>query len=120
MLFRSPASTPVKRKAKTSSLLDDVLALQSALLLRATAKTSEGNGVVLRIYLVPLDLPELREEKVWKTRRGKPASSTVLGVLGAIRVEAGEWGSGHSGEGEVRRLMDEEVRRLLASFRAAC
>ncbi|KAK4703486.1 hypothetical protein P7C70_g2733, partial [Phenoliferia sp. Uapishka_3] len=88
----TPRGSPLKRARMLTSkpLLDDILLLQDALLLRATYRVADGFAI-LRIYLVPSDLPERLLDFVKKTGKARPPDSTVLRVLGKVRTGKQGW-----------------------------
>ncbi|GAA5911481.1 uncharacterized protein JCM6883_005773 [Sporobolomyces salmoneus] len=86
---RGPTS-PSKKKAKivVDKQLDNLIACSQSLVFKATARAS-GSDVVLRIYLVPEDLPEMSKINP-KERLKRPANSIVRSVLQSIRCEPEE------------------------------
>jgi hypothetical protein len=110
----SPKKNPKRYLASATpphSFLDDVLLLQDSLVLRATLSSVDESMMLLRIYLIPVDAPERAGGEYTKGSRARPPSSTIVAVLGAIRMDGTEWeGRVSEEEGEVKRMMDEEVR----------
>lgn len=88
-------------------MLACVLDMNASLLLRATVKVVD-QGALLRIYLVPTDLPELSANMLRdRTRVRMESMETVLGAIECRRIE---WVDGIlSFDGPAPRLMDEEV-----------
>lgn len=99
-----------KRKTVDASegLLEHVIHLQDALLLRATFIATQDQAIILRIYLVPVELPEREQVEFARGRRARPADSVVIGVLSAVRVDEDEW-KGVMGQQEKPSVMEEQV-----------
>lgn len=104
------ASPAKKRKTFDASdgLLETLIHLQDALLLRATLNAAQDQTIILRIYLVPVELPEREQVEFARGRRARPADSVVVGLLSAVRVDEDEWKGvvGHEGKPSV---MEEQV-----------
>lgn len=109
---QSPSTTrssPVKKSAHTpSDLLSDILALQHSLYLLAYVKELDAGGVLVRIYLVPMDLPEPYEAVVKNLTRVRPGGVVVWNVLNSIVRCAKAWEGIGDGSGEAL-LMTESV-----------
>ncbi|GAA5906076.1 hypothetical protein JCM6882_003552 [Rhodosporidiobolus microsporus] len=109
----SAARASPAKKARLSGhpLLDSLLSLGASLAARATVQVVDSTAIV-RVYLVPQDLPELADPAYsrWKTKR--PPGSTVFQVLNAVRVSRREW-NGEAEDGDVPRFMDEQDKRSL-------
>ncbi|GAA5859888.1 hypothetical protein JCM1840_001782 [Sporobolomyces johnsonii] len=112
----SGSSSPRKKaKLTTDPLLDNILSCSAALVLRSTVRMVD-NDAVLRVYLIPQDLPELWQPEYAKGRLKRPPSSTVYPVLSAVRSSLSEW-NGAIEPRDVPRLMDEtDERSLLEIF----
>ncbi|GAA6012949.1 hypothetical protein JCM10207_008392 [Rhodosporidiobolus poonsookiae] len=106
----SPASK--RMKPSFPSALDALLALTASVGARGTVKETTG-GVMVRVYLVPQDLPELADPKHTKGAARWPPASTVFHLLDAIRVDKDEWESGSLTQGEVPLFTDESDKRSL-------
>lgn len=96
-----PPPAKKARVAKPHDILVDVVALQHALVLRATFRIVE-NDALLRIYLIASDLPDRRMLKATR-----PADNVVLRVLKEVREGASSWEGVVEPEG--RSLLDEPV-----------
>ncbi|GAA5943611.1 hypothetical protein JCM1841_004285, partial [Sporobolomyces salmonicolor] len=108
----SGSSSPRKKvKLTADPLLDDILSCSAALVLRSTVRMVDNNAV-LRIYLIPQDLPELWQPEYAKGRLKRPPSSTVYPVLYSVRSSPSEW-NGAIQSGDVPHLMDEKDERSL-------
>ncbi|BGP00393.1 Proteophosphoglycan ppg4 [Rhodotorula toruloides ATCC 204091] len=107
------AGQPPRKKAKVggNAVLDSLASMSAALACSCTMHVS-GTDVVLRVYLVPQDLPELREPAYSRGKTKRPAGATVLSVLQAVRISEEEW-MGVPQDGDVPTLMEEEDRRSL-------
>ncbi|KAL8283862.1 hypothetical protein RQP46_005294 [Phenoliferia psychrophenolica] len=131
-LAPSPSSSsPKKRKSTASStprkkprikapprLLDDLLALQDALVVRATFRVvDDGSTALVRVYLVPTDLDERKLERVERTAKARPADSTVVRVLAAVRTGKASWEGDVGGVGP-SLLDDPDKRSLLELYRS--
>ncbi|GAA5825761.1 hypothetical protein JCM11251_000361 [Rhodosporidiobolus azoricus] len=105
--------SPPAKKAKPSghAVLDSLVSLTSALATRATMRVV-GTTAILRVYLVPQDLPELADPAYTRGRTKWPPGSTVFQVLNAIRMSEEEWEGGFV-DGDVPRFMDEQDKRSL-------
>ncbi|KAI5477670.1 hypothetical protein MNV49_006056 [Pseudohyphozyma bogoriensis] len=115
----SPKKLKVVSRPKTSSqLLEDVLALQDYLFLRATFKSVDDETAILRIYLVHSDLEDLRLEEVAKSRRGNPSKLMTRTVLDAIRNNKEEWEGMVAPEDTPLLLVDHDRRSLLEVYRS--
>ncbi|GAA5963090.1 hypothetical protein JCM3765_001766 [Sporobolomyces pararoseus] len=103
-------ASPAKKKPKVvlDKALANIISCFQASVLTATAR-AVGNDIILRIYLVPEDLPELGEIK---SKLSRPADSIVRSVLQSIRCDLAEW-NGTLNELDISRLMDENDRRSL-------
>ncbi|BGP24390.1 proteophosphoglycan ppg4 [Rhodotorula toruloides] len=116
---RSPTSAgqPARKKAKVggSALLDSLASMSAALACCATVHVS-GVDIVMRVYLVPQDLPELQDPAYTRGKTKRPAGATVLGVLQAVRVSEEEWMGVPQG-GDLPSLMEEDQRSLLEVYR---
>ncbi|BGO93874.1 hypothetical protein NBRC10512_006116 [Rhodotorula toruloides] len=107
------AGQPARKKAKIggTAVIDSLASMSAALACTCTMHVSSAD-VVVRIYLVPQDLPELRDLAYSRGKTKRPAGVTVLNVLQAVRVSEEEW-MGVPQEGDVPSLMEEEDRRSL-------
>ncbi|GAA5878684.1 hypothetical protein JCM16303_002170 [Sporobolomyces ruberrimus] len=103
-----------KAKVVVDKTLDNLTLCQDALVLRATARAA-GSDVVLRIYIVPEDLPELDAIQT-KGRLKRPPSSTLRSVFQSIRCHPGEWNGVLAGEGVSRWTDERDGRSLLEMF----
>ncbi|ORY92708.1 SNF2 family N-terminal domain-domain-containing protein [Leucosporidium creatinivorum] len=113
------ASPAKKRKTFDASegLLETLIHLQDALLLRATF-IAVKETIVLRLYLIPADLEELEQVEFVRGRRARPADSVVVGVLSAVRIDEEEW-KGVVGHETRPSLMEEQDKRsILELYRA--
>ena len=115
------SSLSKKVKYSAHPHLDALLTLSAAHVLRATVRivdvdVGEGEGsaaaALVRVYLVPQDLPELRGPGAVRARM-RPPGSVVLGLLSAVRVHAGEW-DGEVQSGDLPGFMAETVRPALS------
>ncbi|GAA6012278.1 hypothetical protein JCM11491_007080 [Sporobolomyces phaffii] len=109
-------SSPAKKRTKVvhDKTLDDLVACSQASVFLATARAI-GDDVILRIYLVQEDLPELAQIDP-KRRLKRPPASTVRSVFQSIRCDRGEWeGRGATGEAEML-LEEKDGRSLLEMF----
>lgn len=112
----SPASPVKKRKTASEDLVAHLIHLQDALVLRATFRVIDSQTVVLRVYLVPSDLPQLGDSEYQKGKRARPAVSVVLKVLDMIDTSEEIWEGDLSG-GEGLRLLDGEVSPIVRLLR---
>ncbi|GAA5914943.1 hypothetical protein JCM8208_000780 [Rhodotorula glutinis] len=114
-----PSSSSKKVKYSAHPHLDALLTLSAAHVLRATVRiVGEGEqaAALVRVYLVPQDLPELRGPGAVRSRT-RPPGSVVLGLLSAVRVHAGEW-DGEMQDGDLEGFMAEiDGRSLLEVYR---
>ena len=94
-------------------MLDDILLLQDALVLRATFRVTDGDRVVVRIYLVPTDLAERRLESVERTSKARPSESAVIKVLAAVATGKASWEGDATSSGP--SLLDEPVSPCLSA-----
>ncbi|KAM0746581.1 hypothetical protein T439DRAFT_329684 [Meredithblackwellia eburnea MCA 4105] len=91
---KASRASPAKRRrgsieSSSRNILADILHLQDALVISATFLTLE-NDVVVRIYLVPLDLT-LAQLGGQKKRRIRPADSLVMSVFSQIQGNFKAW-----------------------------
>ncbi|GAA5928576.1 DEAD/DEAH box helicase [Sporobolomyces koalae] len=112
-------SAPARKKAKVvqDRTLDNLVACCQALVCRATVCVTDST-VILRIYLIPEDLPELKRAE-YRTGRLKRSSPAIIRtVLSQIRCSTEEWnGTPPPADVTVPRLLDEaDDRSLLEIF----
>lgn len=128
----SAAASPTTKKRRLSlmpqpSQLDRLLALQDADVVRltvwgaveggpATPPGEESEGVVVRVYLVPLDLAEHGAGEFSRGRKARPGASGVLSALALVRVNQDEWLSGRKGGTSTSLLDDDDHRSLLELY----
>lgn len=121
-------ASPAAKKRKVTSVpqisnLEKLLALQDADVVRltvwraveggpATPPSGEGDGLVIRVYLVPLDSAEYGNVEYVKGRRARPGAAGVLAGLGLVRVNQREWATGQAG-GKGKSLVDDDDQRSL-------
>lgn len=106
----SSPSDDIVARAQTARLLVYILDMSSSLQLRATVKLLD-QGALLRIYLVPIDLPELATPML-RDRRSVPSATQAM-ALGEIVCNRVEWADGTlDSNRKAHRLMDEKVRRI--------
>ncbi|GJN89115.1 hypothetical protein Rhopal_002089-T1 [Rhodotorula paludigena] len=110
----STAGGSSSKKAKLSAHphLDALVALSSAVGARATVRLV-GDSALVRVYLVPQDLPELKDAAYKYGRLQRPAGSRILGLLSAVRVSPEEWAGELSEEGDSPLFMEETDKRSL-------
>lgn len=92
-------------------MIDSLASMSAALACACTMHVSDAD-VVVRVYLVPQDLPMLYDLAYSRGKTKRPAGATVLNVLQAVRVSEEEW-MGVPQDGDVPSLMEEADRRSL-------
>ncbi|BGP47916.1 hypothetical protein JCM10450v2_003781 [Rhodotorula kratochvilovae] len=113
----STAAGPSAKKAKLAAHphLEALMTLSFALVLRATVRIV-GETAIVRVYLVPQDLPELRSPARGKSR-ARPPGSSIVALLNEVRVHSGEW-DGVVQIGDLSRLtVEADMRSLLEVYR---
>ncbi|GAA6056120.1 hypothetical protein JCM3770_006004 [Rhodotorula araucariae] len=125
---RAPAPGGKKRRASTIGgrlskkvklaahpHLEALVTLSAAFVLRATVRVIEETALV-RVYLIPQDLPELRDPPLGKSR-ARPPGNSIVTLLSSVRVHQGEW-EGDVQLGDLAGLMAEtDMRSLLEVYR---
>lgn len=116
---RAPSTTrssPAKKIAHSpSGLLQDILSLQFSLYLFAHWKAFDAGGVLVRIYLTPMDSPEFHEAVVQNLTRMRPSGAIVWNVLNSIVRSGKAWeGSGDGSDDAL--LMSESVSNFNVNF----
>ncbi|KAL8276968.1 hypothetical protein RQP46_010603 [Phenoliferia psychrophenolica] len=89
-----------------------------ALVVRATFRlVDDGSTALVRVYLIPTDLEERKLESVERKAKARPAESTIVRVLAAVRTGKASWEGDVGGIGP--SLLDEpDQRSLLELYRS--
>ncbi|GAA5981933.1 hypothetical protein JCM10908_004673 [Rhodotorula pacifica] len=105
--------SPKRAKLSNDPIVDLLVANSASRAIVATARTV-GTDVIVRVYLVPQDLPELLASKP----RKNPVGTTVLNLLRRVRVAEREWAGELAPNGETTPFLDEsDTRSLLEVYR---
>lgn len=110
----SSTKSPTKRARLSSDPLVDLLVANSASRTISATALATGSSVIVRIYLIPQDLPEL----LASGRRRKAVGATIMNLLGRIRVAESEWAGNLVPDGDCNAFLDEpDTRSLLEVYR---
>ncbi|BGP15858.1 hypothetical protein JCM10213_005656 [Rhodosporidiobolus nylandii] len=112
----SARGSPTKRaRASAHPLLDSLVWLSAALAVRATVRVV-GTTAVVRVYLVPQDLPEMADADHRRGALKRPAGSTVFGLLNAVRMSPEEWSGEVQSEAVPLFMSETDTRSLLEVY----
>ncbi|GAA5861885.1 hypothetical protein JCM3774_001339 [Rhodotorula dairenensis] len=106
-------SSPKRVRLSNDPLVDLLVANTASRTISATARAT-GSDVIVRIYLIPQDLPEL----LASGRRRKTVGATVMNLLGRIRVSESEWAGEVAADDNRSSFLEEpDTRSLLEVYR---
>ncbi|KAM0787672.1 hypothetical protein ACM66B_003735 [Microbotryomycetes sp. NB124-2] len=113
---KSISKTPTKLAAphSTDSIVQNLLHLQDALLVRVTFRARHDGLVVCRIYLVPQDAETLAP---YTRRRARPADSTIVNFFTTINTSCEAWQMDESAPSTFDLLDEHDRRSILELYR---
>lgn len=105
--------SPKRMRLSNDPLVDLLIANSTSRTISATAFAT-GSSVIVRICLIPQDLPEL----LASGRRRKAVGATVMNLLGRVRVAESEWEGNICPDSDCKAFLDEpDTRSLLEVYR---
>lgn len=124
-LHTEASTTPSKsrKKSKTARLLENLTLLCKHLFLRATWRCLEdGKGFLLRIYLIPVDLPGFQSQvikpamRMSREKAAEKLSKALREVLAETVVNERRWRGEMEGPSVERTVLDAAEVRFLDPF----
>ncbi|GAA5970910.1 hypothetical protein JCM11641_004505 [Rhodosporidiobolus odoratus] len=108
--------SPSKKAKSQHPLLDSLFHLVASLVVRATVRRA-GLTVIVRVYVIPQDLPEMSDPAYVKDALRRPGVAAIFQLLNSIRASKEEW-EGVLQERAVPSFLEEpDTRTLLEVYR---
>ncbi|GAA5861028.1 hypothetical protein JCM8547_008012 [Rhodosporidiobolus lusitaniae] len=111
----SSGRSSAAKKAKRAShpLLDTLIQLTASLAVRGTVRVTSESTAIVRVYLVPQDLPEASDPLYETGRTKRLPGSTVFHLLQEVRVSTREWYGELDEDEAVPSFLEEKDHRSL-------